>query len=417
MRGLVVNPIRDKIAKIKARVQWAKEQDYYFFLQPTRNLGGEKVLVEGRGEMLMFSSFDYLGLFGHPKINAAAQAAVAEFGTCTYGSRILAGTLRLHNELEQEIAAFKGVDSAIVFSSGYVTNLATISALVGRGDIVICDKLNHASIMDGCILSRAKFVRFKHNDMADLEKCLSKADPEAGKLVVVESVFSMDGDIINLPEVHRLCKKYDALLMVDEAHSMGVMGKTGHGIEEHFGMEENAVDIHMGTLGKSIPSVGGYIAASHDIVTCLKHIARGFVFSVALAPAAAAAAKAAFGVMREEPERLDILKRNVTHFLTGLKARGFDTMQSETAIVPIVCGKDEKTLMMTKVAQAKGLFVMPILSPAVPPGTSRIRATVTAGHSEEDIRRAIDILEAAGEAVGVIRRAARHPKKHAMAKP
>ncbi|MEJ2745449.1 MAG: aminotransferase class I/II-fold pyridoxal phosphate-dependent enzyme, partial [bacterium] len=260
----MVNPIMDKIAKINARVQWAKDRDCYFFLQPVRNLGGERVLVEGRGEMLMFSSFDYLGLFGHPKITAATQAAVAEFGTCTYGSRILAGTLQLHNELEQEIAVFKRADSAIVFSSGYVTNLATISALVGRGDVVICDKLNHASIVDGCILSRAKFMRFKHNDMADLERCLSEVGPGAGKLVVVEAVFSMDGDIINLPEVHRLCKKHDALLMVDEAHSMGVLGKTGHGIEEHFGMEENAVDIHMGTLGKAVPSVGGYIAASHD---------------------------------------------------------------------------------------------------------------------------------------------------------
>ena len=395
MKGMLVNPIAEKISKLSARIQWGREMGYYFYLQPVKNLGGERVLVEGRGEMLMFSSFDYLGLFGHPKINAAAQTAIAELGTCTYGSRLLAGTLRLHNELEEEIAAFKGAEAAIVFSSGYVTNLATISTLVSRGDVVICDKLNHASIVDGCILSRAKFVRFKHNDMADLEKCLSEAGPDVGKLVVVEAVFSMDGDIINLPEVHRLCRKYGALLMVDEAHSMGVLGKTGHGIEEHFGMK-NAVDIHMGTLGKAIPSVGGYIAAHHDTIMYLKHVARAFVFSVALAPAAAAAAKAAFEVMKEEPERLAVLQRNIKHFLTGLKARGFDTMQSETAIVPIVCGKDEKTLMMTKFAQGKGLFIMPILSPAVPPGTSRIRATVTAAHRDEDITRALDILEAAG---------------------
>jgi len=415
-KGHVINPIADKIAKLKARIQWGKEMGYYFYHQPVKNLGGERVLVEGRGEMLMFSSFDYLGLFGHSKINAAAQAAIAELGTCTYGSRILAGTLRLHNELEEEIAAFKGAEAAIVFSSGYVTNLTTISTLVARGDVVICDKLNHASIVDGCILSRAKFVRFKHNDMADLEKCLSEAGPDVGKLVVVEAVFSMDGDIINLPEVHRLCRKYGALLMVDEAHSLGILGKTGHGIEEHFGMK-NAVDIHMGTLGKAIPSVGGYIAANHDTIMYLKHVARAFVFSVALSPAAAAAAKAAFEVMKEEPERLAVLQRNITHFFTGLKARGFDTMQSETAIVPIVCGKDEKTLMMTKYAQAKSLFIMPILSPAVPPGTSRIRATVTASHSDEDITRALDILEAAGRAARVIRRAPRTPKQRAKTEP
>ena len=415
-KGHVINPIADKIAKLNARIQWGKEKGCYFYLQPVKNLGNERVLIEGRGEMLMFSSFDYLGLFGHPKITAAVQAAVAELGTCTYGSRILAGTLRLHNELEEEIAAFKGAESAVVLSSGYVTNLTTISTLVGRGDVVICDKLNHASIVDGCILSRAKFVRFKHNDMADLEKCLSAAGPDAGKLVVVEAVFSMDGDIINLPEVHRLCRKYGALLMVDEAHSLGVLGKTGHGIEEHYGMK-NAVDIHMGTLGKAIPSVGGYIASHHDIITYLKHVARAFVFSVALAPAAAAAAKAAFEVMKEEPERLAVLQRNIVRFLTGLKARGFDTMQSETAIVPIVCGKDEKTLMMTKFAQEKGLFIMPILSPAVPPGTSRIRATVTAGHSDEDIRRALDILEAAGKEVRIIRRARRTPKERVRTEP
>ncbi len=412
----VVNPIADKIANLKARIQWSKGMGYYFYHQPVKNLGGERVLVEGQGEMLMFSSFDYLGLFGHSKINAAAEAAIAEFGTCTYGSRILAGTLRLHNELEEEIAAFKETEAAIVFSSGYATNLATISALVTRGDVVICDKLNHASIVDGCILSRARLVRFKHNDMADLERCLSEAGPGAGKLVVVEAVFSMDGDIINLPEVHRLCKKHGALLMVDEAHSIGVLGKTGHGVEEHFGMK-NAVDIHMGTLGKAIPSVGGYIAADHDTVMYLKHVARAFVFSVALSPAAAAAAKAAFAVMKQEPKRLAVLQRNISHFLTGLKARGFDTMQSETAIVPIICGSDEKALMMTKYAQEQRLFIMPILSPAVPPGTSRIRATVTASHSDEDIVRALDILEAAGKAAGVIRRAPRTPKQCSRSAP
>lgn len=400
-----MNPIADKIAKLKARIQWGNEMGYYFYLQPVKDLDGARVMVKGR-EMLIFASYSYLGLIGHPKINAAAQAAVEEYGTGTHGVRILAGSLELHQELEKKIAAFKGTEDAVVFSSGYVTNLATVSTLVGRGDVVICDKLNHASIVDGCILSRARFVRCKHNDMADLEKCLAEADPAAGKLVVADAVFSMDGDVINLPEMHRLCKKYGALLMVDEAHSLGVLGKTGHGIEEHFGMT-NAIDVKMGTLSKAIPSIGGYIAADKDTIMYLKHVARAFVFSAALPPPAAAAARAAFEVIEEEPERVARLQHNVKTFLEGLKARGFDTLQSETAIVPIICGRDEKTLLMTKLAQAEGLFVLPVLSPAVPPGTSRVRAAVTAAHSDGDINRALDILEKVGRLGRVIRRTPR----------
>lgn len=396
-----MNPIADKIAKLKARIAWGREMGYYFYLQPIEELHGSRVVVKGR-EMLLFASYSYLNLIGHPKISAAAKAAIDEFGTGTHGVRILAGTLRLHNELEATIAAFKGTEDAVVFSSGYVTNLATVSTLAGRGDVVICDKLNHASIVDGCILSRARFVRCKHNDMADLERCLAEAPADAGKLVVADAVFSMDGDIINLPAMHRLCRKYGALLMVDEAHSLGVLGKTGHGIEEHFGLK-NVIDIKMGTMSKAIPAIGGYIAASSDIVMYLKHVARAFVFSAALSPASAAAAKAAFEVIEEEPQRVHKLQRNIAQFLKGLKERGFDTMQSETAIVPIVCGKDEKTLKMTKLAQEKGLFVLPVLSPAVPPGTSRIRAAVTAAHSEDEIAHALEILEEIGRAIKVLK--------------
>jgi len=396
-----MNPIAKRIAAMTSRVEQVQEEGFYFYLQSIEALNGARVTVKGRGEMLMFASYSYLDLIGHPKIEAAAKAAIDEFSSGTHGVRILAGTTRLHDELEEKIAAFKGAEAAIVFSSGYVTNLATVSSLVGRGDVVICDKLNHASIVDGCLMSRAKFVRFKHNDMADLEKRLASAEPEAGKLVIVDAVFSMDGDIINFPEVNRLSKKYGALLMVDEAHSLGVLGETGHGIEEHFGLE-NAVDIHMGTLSKTIPSVGGYIAADQDTITYLKHVARAFVFSAALPPAAVAAAKASFEVIEEEPERLAALQRNIKHFLGGLKARGFDTMQSETAIVPIVCGEDEKALRMAKLAQDEGIFVLPVLPPAVPHGTSRLRANVTAAHSEEDIDYALDVFERAGKAVGVI---------------
>ena len=244
-------------------------------------------------------------------------------------------------------------------------------------------------------------MRFRHNDMADLERRLQQADPNSGRLIVVDAVFSMDGDIINLPEVSRLCREYGVLLMVDEAHSLGVLGETGHGIEEHFGLE-NVVDVKMGTLSKTIPSVGGYVAGSQELITYLKHVARAFVFSAALPPAQTAAAKASFEVMEQEPERVNKLRRNVELFLGGLKARGLNTLHSETPVVPIICGEDERAFQMTKLCQEEGIFVLPVVSPAVPVGLARLRANVTAAHSEEDIAYALDVFERAGRAVGII---------------
>ncbi len=396
-----MNPIQERIEMMNQRVARLQQDGLYFYLQPLEELDGAWVTSNGR-RMLLFAGYSYLGLLGHPKITAAAQAALARYGTGTHGVRILAGTLPLHDELEQTIARFKNDEAAIVYSSGYVTNLATVSALVmGRNDVVICDKYNHASIVDGCLLSQAKFARFRHNDMADLERRLQQVDPDAGKLVVVDAVFSMDGDIINLPEVSRLCRKYDTLLMVDEAHSVGVLGETGHGIEEHFGLE-NAIDLHMGTLSKPIPSVGGYVAGDREIISYLKHVARAFVFSASLPPAQVAAAKASFEVIEEEPERVKILQRNVKLFLGGLKARGFNTLNSETPIVPIICGEDERAFQMTKLCQEEDIFVLPVVSPAVPVGLARLRANVTADHSEEDIAYALDVFERAGKAAGVI---------------
>lgn len=395
-----MDPINRRIGEITGRVEEAQAAGLYFYLQPIEALDGARVTVGGR-EMLMFASYCYLGLLGHPRIDAAAQAAIARFGSGTHGVRILAGTLTLHEELEATIAAFKETAAAIVYSSGYVTNLTTISALMGRNDVVICDKWNHASIVDGCLLSQAKFVRFRHNDMAHLERCLAKLPADVGKLLVVDAVFSMDGDIINLPAVVHLCRQYGARLMVDEAHSLGVLGATGRGIEEHFGLE-GAVDIKMGTLSKTIPSVGGYIAADQDTVTYLKHTARGFVFSAALPPAAVAAAQAAFEVMQAEPERVARLQRNVELFIGGLRARGFNTGNSETPIVPVICGEDQRALLMARLLHNEGIFVLPVLPPAVPAGTSRLRANVTAAHSEADIAYALDCFQRAGEAVGLI---------------
>jgi len=395
-----MNPIQERIDAMNRRVAGLRQEGLYFYLQPLEELDGAWVVTGGR-RMLNFASYGYLGLLGHPKIDAAAQEAVAQYGSGTHGVRILAGTLPLHNELEQTIARFKKAEAAIVYSSGYVTNLATVSSLVGRNDVVICDKFNHASIVDGCLLSHAKFLRFRHNDMAGLERRLQQADPDVGRLVVVDAVFSMDGDIINMPEVSRLCRKYDTLLMVDEAHSLGVLGETGHGIEEYFGLE-NAIDLYMGTLSKTIPSVGGYVAGSQEVINYLKHVARAFVFSAALPPAQAAAAKMSFEVIEEEPERVKTLQRNVELFLGGLKARGFNTLNSETPIVPIICGEDDRAFQMTRLCQQEDIFVLPVVSPAVPVGLARLRANVTAAHSEEDIAHALDVFERAGKAVGVI---------------
>jgi len=395
-----MNPIQRRIEEMNQRVAEGRQAGLYFYLQPLEELNGAWVKVSGR-RMLNFASYSYLGLLGHPKIEAAAQQALARYGTGTHGVRILAGSLPLHETLEQTVACFKRTETAIVYSSGYVTNLTTVAALVGRHDVVICDKFNHASIVDGCLLSQARFVRFRHNDMADLERRLQEADPDAGRLVVVDAVFSMDGDVINLPEVSRLCREYGVLLMVDEAHSVGVLGETGHGIEEHFGLE-GVVDVKMGTLSKTIPSVGGYVAGSQELITYLKHAARAFVFSAALPPAQTAAAIASFEVIEEEPERVTRLQHNVEFFLDGLKTRGFNTLNSETPIVPIVCGEDERAYWMTRLCQEEGIFVLPVVSPAVPAGLARLRANVTAVHSEEDIAHALDVFERAGKAVGII---------------
>jgi glycine C-acetyltransferase len=384
-----------------SRVNEAKEVDLYFFNQPLDELNGNaRAIVRGR-EMLMFASYSYLGLLGHPRINEAAKAAIDKYGTGTHGVRLLAGTLRLHEELEATIANFKRAEAAVTFSSGYVTNLTAVSTLVGRHDTVICDKLNHASIVDGCLLSGAKFARFKHNDMEDLERVLEQCDTRGVKLVVVDAVFSMDGDIIDLPRLVELCRKHKAWLMVDEAHSIGVLGKTGRGIEEHFGLGD-VIDIKMGTLSKTIPSVGGYLAGRKDLIHMFKHASRAFIFSAALPPAQAAAAKAAFEVILDEPERVETLNRNTRHFMGGLKQIGFDTMNTETAIVPVLCGEDERAYLMAQHCQHHDVFVLPVVSPAVPQGLARLRSTVTAGHTAQEIERALDVFEIAGKQIGIV---------------
>jgi 8-amino-7-oxononanoate synthase len=393
--------VLERIRAMNKRVSDYQNADLYYYNQPIDELrGGARVLVRGR-EMGMFASYSYLGLIGHPRINAAAKAAVDQFGTGTHGVRSLAGTLYLHRELEETIANFRGAEAAVTYTSGYVTNLTVVSTLLGRGDYVISDKLNHASIVDGCLMSGAKFLRFKHNDMEALEQRLQQVPDGVAKLVVSDSVFSMDGDIIDLPKMVALCKKYKAWLMIDEAHSVGVLGKTGRGIEEHFGLS-GVIDIKMGTMSKTIPSVGGYIAGKKDLIEYLRHASRAYIFSAALPPAQAAAAKASFEVILDEPWRVEKLRQNSSQFINGLKQRGFDTLVTQTAIVPVICGNDESAYQMTREVQRHDTFVLPVVSPAVPPGLARLRATVTAAHEPEDIDHAMNIIYDAGKLIGVI---------------
>ena len=391
-----------RIKALTDRVGYVKANDLYFYNQPVQEiLPGMKVRVNGR-EMGMYASYSYLGLVNHPRINEASKKAIDRFGTGTHGVRSLAGTLTIHAELEETISHFKHAEAAITYSSGYATNLTVISTMMGRGDYVFSDKLNHASIVDGCLMSGAEFRRFRHNDMEHLEGLLKNAPPDVAKLVIADSVFSMDGDIIDLPRVLELCRKYNAWLMIDEAHSVGVLGDRGTGIEEYFGLGD-VIDIKMGTLSKTIPSVGGYVAARKEIITYLRHASRAYIFSAALPPAQAAAANEAFKVILDEPWRIERLNQNTKQFIGGLKSMGFDTMLTETAIVPVLCGEDEMAFAMTREAQHNDVFVLPVVSPAVPEGLARLRATVTAAHDPSEIERAMDVIGEAGKKLGIIK--------------
>ena len=393
--------IVSRVRAITERKVHLTEAGLYFYNQPVSELrGGARVLVNGR-DMGMYASYSYLGLIGHPRINKAAKDAIDRYGTGTHGVRTLAGTLDLHRKLEATIAEFKGAEAAVTYTSGYVTNLTVVSSLLGRGGYVVSDKLNHASIVDGCLMSGAKFLRFRHNDMDDLESRLKKIPDGATKLVIADAVFSMDGDVIDFPKIVELSRKYEAWLMIDEAHSVGVLGKTGRGIEEHFGME-GTVDIKMGTLSKTIPSVGGYIAGKKDLIEFLRHASRAYIFSAALPPAQAAAAKESIKVILDEPWRIEKLRANTDQFINGIQERGFDTMETSTAIVPVLCGDDERAFALTRAAQDHDVFVLPVVSPAVPPGLARLRATVTAAHETEEIEYAMDVIGTAGKEIGII---------------
>jgi glycine C-acetyltransferase len=378
-----VDQIERRIRELADRARGYRAKDLYFYLQPVETVDGAYVTLGGR-RMLLASSYSYLGLIGHHAIDAAAQAALAHYGTGTHGVRLLAGNTDLHDRLERRIAAFVGAQAAAVYSSGYLANLAAISALVGRGDVVVCDKLNHASIVDGCLLSGARFVRVPHNDNPAIDRALAKVPTGAGALVVVDAVFSMDGDVIDLPALAEVCRRRHAWLMVDESHSLGVLGDGGRGIESHFGLS-GTIQVLMSSLSKSVPSAGGFIAGSSDLATYLKHASRAFVFSAALPPSSAAAAMAALDVIDAEPHRVARLQAHVRRLRAGLRAGGVPVRDDPTPIVPVITGEDEAALRMARFLFDHDIFALPILSPAVPPRTSRLRITVTAAHTEQEV--------------------------------
>lgn len=381
-----------------------KAANRYFYLQPTVGPVNNRVSMADGREMIMLASYSYLGLIGHPRIERAAIEAVETYGTGAGGVRLLTGTSDLHERLEARIAEFTRRDDACVYSSGYVTNVAIITGLTGPGDLILMDKLDHASIVDGALLSGAKWRTYKHNDMDHLERLLRKAreDGEASTiLVVADSVFSMDGDVMDLPRTRELCDRHDARLMVDEAHSIGALGATGHGIEEHFDMV-GSIDLKMGTLSKSIPSVGGYLAGSADLVDYQRHMSRPFIFSAALPPASAAAALEAFNVIEDEPWRVTELHRIQESYTEGLKAQGWDTMDSTTCVVPVLVGDEGKTMDLTRMLFDRGVFVCPIVHPAVPKGSDRLRTCLMATHTDEDVAQVLGAFEESGKALGLI---------------
>jgi 8-amino-7-oxononanoate synthase len=379
-----------------------KSADRYFYLQPTTGVTNHRVTMADGRDMVMLASYSYLGLIGHPRITAAAVAALETYGSGAGGVRLLTGTTDLHERLEARIAAFAKRQDACVYSSGYVTNVAIVTALTGPGDLVLMDKLDHASIVDGALLSGAKWKTYRHNDMDHLEKLLADAAGMYGTvLVIADSVFSMDGDVMDLPGTRALCDRYGARLMVDEAHSIGALGATGHGIEEHFGMY-GSIDIKMGTLSKSIPSVGGYCAGDETLVDYLRHYSRPFIFSAALPPAASAAALAAFDVIEDEPWRVEKLHEQSARYAAGLHAQGWDTMDSSTCVVPVLVGDEGKTMDLTRMLFDRGVFVCPIVHPAVPRGTDRLRTCLMATHTDEDIEQALAAFEESGKALGLI---------------
>ena len=367
-----------------------REKGIYPYFHALESRQDTEVIMEGK-RRIMLGSNNYLGLTAAPEVVAAAEAALAEYGTGCSGSRFLNGTLRLHLELERELADFVHMDGAVTFSTGFQSNLGIISALVGRGDYVVCDRENHASIYDGCRLSFGKMLRYRHANMDDLEAKLRAVPESAGCLIVTDGVFSMGGDIAKLPEICELASKYGARVMVDDAHGLGVIGEGGRGTASHFGLEDR-VDVIMGTFSKSLASLGGYMAASETVCDYVRHNSRPFIFSASIPPSACAAALAALRLLREHPELPQRLHSLASYARAGLKARGLRIIESETPIIPIYTYEMERTLVSAKRLYDAGVYVNPVLPPAAAPGECLLRMSCMATHTEALLDEAMDII-------------------------
>jgi 8-amino-7-oxononanoate synthase len=371
---------------------------YPYFIAMSGNEGSEAICQGKR--LIMCGSNNYLGLTTHPKVRQAAIDAIEKYGTSCTGSRFLNGTLEMHEQLEKELAEWVGKPAALVFSTGMQVNLGTISSLIGRKDVVLLDRDDHASIVDGARLGWGDVRRYRHNDMADLERLLREIPDDVGRLVVVDGLFSMEGDIAPLPELVPLCKKYGTRLMVDDAHALGVLGG-GRGTAAHFGMTQD-VDLIMGTFSKSLASLGGFIAGDEDIIHYIKHHARSLIFSASITPASAASALAALDVMREEPERVARINQIGDYMRTNLRKLGFDTGNSATPVVPVVIGDDMKAITIWKALFDSGVYVNVVLAPAVPQGRQLLRTSYMAIHTDEQLNHVLEVFEQVGKQMGLI---------------
>lgn len=358
------------------------------------------VTIDGR-PVVMLGSNNYLGLTSHPEVKAAAIEAVKRYGTGCAGSRFLNGTLDIHVELEERLARFMRKPAAVIFSTGFQVNLGVVSCLLDRSDIVYLDSLDHACIIDGARLGFARHARYRHNDMADLESKLAVAGPEKGKFIVVDGVFSMEGDLVDLPAIVALKKRFDARLMVDDAHGIGVFGEHGRGTAEHFGLEDD-VDLVMGTFSKSLAAIGGFVAGEKPVIEWVKHHARSLIFSAAPPPASMGAVLAALDVLEREPERRAQLWDNTRFMLNELEGMGFDTGHSASPVIPLVVGEDLTSFRMTTRLLEEGVFVNPVISPAVPPGQAMIRTSYMATHTREHLERALVAIRKVGRELSII---------------
>lgn len=358
------------------------------------------VTINGQ-KVLMFGSNSYLGLTNHPKIKEAAKKAIDKYGTGCAGSRFLNGTLDIHIKLEERLADLVGKDGALCYSTGFQVNLGVVSALTGRRDHILLDELDHASIIEGSRLSFSKVLKYAHNDMAALEAKLKRCSHESIKLIVVDGIFSMEGDIVRLPELVRLADKYDATIMVDDAHAIGVIGKNGSGTASHFNLTDN-VDLIMGTFSKSLASLGGFIASDKDTINYIKHNSRSLIFSASMTPASAASVLAAIDIMVSEPERIKHLWEITEYALRGFKEMGFDTGKSETPIIPLFIRDDIKSLLLTQALLADGVFVNPVVSPAVPKEDCLIRYSLMATHTKEQVQISIEKITRAAKKLKIL---------------